>query len=529
MMAYQGDMYIQQFDGATADNWSWQQGQQSWGNSYDQLQYDQSQQFDQSQYDCTGCGAACSGGWDYQGWGSTAEQTSQDSVTWGHASAADAPSQSVTTWAHAGTETQPQVQGSTASWAPKTQARDASAVTSATSGSKEVLPDESSCPEPKAGAKLLTELRLAELKRLIDRDAQALRKSVPEAAQEAEVTKDKLQDEAPEHAEQDSDSAGDTTRAPESMEDTPVKSEDAAAAPANGAPKLLVASEKEAQVVQEERRSRASEKAQSSKSSGPPGLASPVEQCHLVLVDFAPESRKYGELPVRAGEEVIVMYAPVEDWIFGWKQSPTPDKGWLPAQCLGIGVSISDAETSDGEEERRQQPSGGRRRGGRGRGGKESSAAAAGATPSSGRKARNDKEAQAQQKAKDSAGDAEAWHHHGNWWSRQRHLKESSAPQPSEARLPAKAADVEKRRPQASTEEQKSQPARPARQLPPAAAAAVAAATADKAPAPAPTSGKAAGRGKGLAERPHRERPALSSLLDRLNKPLVAPKPAGES
>ena len=35
-------------------------------------------------------------------------------------------------------------------------------------------------------------------------------------------------------------------------------------------------------------------------------------QNHRVLVDFTPESRDYGEMPLKAGEEVTVRY-PIEE------------------------------------------------------------------------------------------------------------------------------------------------------------------------------------------------------------------------
>lgn len=291
--------------------------------------------------------------------------------------------------------------------------------------------------EPKAGAELLTELRLAELKRLIDRDAKQLRKT-PDLTEEQGVQ-----------------GSGSAWRG--------------------------------------ERRARARDKGDIPTVEGlfprasAPGLETPKEQHLKVLVDFIPASRNYGEMPVRAGEQVTITYEAIDEWIFGWKRGPRPDEGWLPAVCLGIGVSLSDADTTDEDQPQRAMPA---RRRGRGHG-KDA------ATVSTGRAAQS----QTSQQADNNERESDAWHHHGNWWSKQRHLKSADETPSSTG------------------------PPRVTMRLPPAAAAAVAAATADKGRVlPPPGRASAIEAQKAQVERPQRQRPALSSLLDRLKKPLVAPK-----
>lgn len=248
--------------------------------------------------------------------------------------------------------------------------------------------------EPKGGDEV-TELRLAELKRLIDRDAQALR-SNPKAVLQEQV--------------ESSESTVGTSHAAEPSEACPVLQQDA------------------------------------------PEITGEVK-VHRVLVAFEPKSRQSGEMPLRADEEVTVRYPPTEEWIFGWKGYPAHDQGWIPAQNLGIGVSIE--EYSDDEAEPSPEP-----------------------------------------KAKEKV---EAWHHHGQWWSRQRHLKVDSSSAKKDI------GDV-RRRPQ--TDPAELQQSR-------LASSALAAATAKSQQA-------AKGRGKGgrgTLER--RDRTALSIQLDRLSKPLV--------
>lgn len=262
--------------------------------------------------------------------------------------------------------------------------------------------------EPKAGDEG-TELRLAELKRLIDRDAQALR-STREVQEPMEPQ------------------SGAVSR--EGHEAGPTLQRDAAKS--NVAPP---------------------------NSSAKPGDV----KNHRVLVDFTPESRDYGEMPLKAGEEVTVRYPIEEDWIFGWKGWPVRDQGWLPAQNLGLGVHL------DSEDEVVHEPG-------------------------------------AEIKPKE---EVEAWHHHGNWWSRQRHLKVDQASAKKDI------GDV-RRRPQ--TDPAELQQSR-------IVSNALAAAT-NKQASNAPKGngkGKAGGRGPG-SKRVHRERPALENTLDRLRKPLVPPQ-----
>ncbi|CAE8678266.1 unnamed protein product [Polarella glacialis] len=450
MMAYSGDVYMQQqlFDG---ENWQWngqqwagtgfeQQQQQYDQSQFEQPQYEMPQQYDQSQlYDCSG--------WDYQQQGKFGDQSLQNqlrfhctcvvlvletpdlsrwaagaevpaqasALAW--TAAAEAPAQasaaqSSRIWAAAevpvqgargapadprhnsamwapGTEASACASGRTVSWAEApsaglatssapsagpalaaaatssaSAASAASAKQSAPSSSAPVVasagapassselqpasaaasavsPTSSPVAEPKAGAELLTELRLAELKRLIDRDAQALRKTPQADSKEKEL---------------DSESGG-TTRAPESNEDTPVKGDALLAGAAlvrsavgavareraaDSGHSLLTGSEEpssSASAWRGDRRAKAREKAlaamgEDAQGASPPGLdKEPKDQFFVVLVDFVPDSRKYGELPVKAGDEVAVCYDPVDDWIFGWKRGPQPDEAGSLGGC----------------------------------------------------------------------------------------------------------------------------------------------------------------------------------------------------
>merc|ERR1719215_881151 len=65
-----------------------------------------------------------------------------------------------------------------------------------------------------------------------------------------------------------------------------------------------------------------------------PGLEAPVEQRLIVVADFLPESRNFGEMPVRTGEEIFVSGESLDGWIFGVKRSGGGDEGWLPASAL---------------------------------------------------------------------------------------------------------------------------------------------------------------------------------------------------
>lgn len=143
-------------------------------------------------------------------------------------------------------------------------------------------------------------------------------------------------------------------------------------------------------------------------------------------------------MPISAGEEVTIRYPPSEDWIFGWKDWPEHDEGWIPAQCLGIGISLDEDDVQAAEDRRAgsSQPSSamptlpneaGKKHG------RDVFVYADGAVfkadwqedaldgvsvqnmpPSSGK---------SPVEAKEEKEDAEKWHQHGNWWSKQRHLK----------------------------------------------------------------------------------------------------------
>jgi len=452
-MMLQTDMYMQPSMGSTMQSsnmqgasmqsyegeaW-WSGQQQDWSNAgYDQMQYDQ--QYDVSNWGEYGCFSASA---------ETSQQ--QTKVGWNSSQLQASWSSDVGTSTAGVAQDSSQMAASAGTWVAQARAQSSSWQVS------EAKPSEEPGAEPKAGAELLTELRLAELKRLIDKDAAALKKSPG----------------------REDSSKPESLSAVEDPQEVPAELSEASATRADLARDLARAS---ATGWRMERRAKArAEKEEQTKM--PPGLDLPPEQSRLVLVDFDPVSRKYGEMPVRAGEKVVVNFAPIEDWIFGRKQGDWPDKGWLPAQCLGFGVSLSDAETSAEDDDHQF-----------------------GHRKASGKVRISPEEEKGEE-------DDEAWHHHGNWWSRQRHLKgaelEPKAPKPV---MPPQAVSKDARPKPRSTGVDEHAKQR-------VISAAMAPATADKA-------GKAAGRGKGAVERTVRERTALSNLLDRLNKPLVAPKPA---
>lgn len=331
--------------------------------------------------------------------------------------------------------------------------------------SQQLLPEQSSKPQqrwcetsevagPKAGAELLTELRLAELKRLIDRDSHALKRT-----------------------------EADDSRAP--------TLQDNAALPTSAPPR-------------------------------------PVQR-YVVLADFLPESRTYGEMPVRAGDEVFVREEPTNDWIYGVQMGTRQDEGWFPAMNIGIGLDEDDEECAFSTEADEHAEADWR---GTAEGSCSTGAVGSGHAAGHGRSNRKsgvaDGPVSSTREAADSvpvAADSQSWHQHGNWWSRQRHLKVSAKGQSCTEeewhRRHTKEADTESIETRATATT--------------SAASAVSAvsfssASGSSAPSPAQVGcGRGTGRGggRGLAER--RTRPCLSSLMDRLNKPLqVVSKPSAK-
>lgn len=130
-------------------------------------------------------------------------------------------------------------------------------------------------PDPKVGANLLTELRMAELKRLIDRDSAEFKEA---SAMVSIIRAASVETETPKTVEREVE-----------KEETRVEPREAA-----------------------------------------------VEQCLKVILDYEPENRSYGEMPVTVGEEIWVDAEPLSEWIYGKKRSSPPEEGWLPAFALGI-------------------------------------------------------------------------------------------------------------------------------------------------------------------------------------------------
>eukprot|EP00929_Paragymnodinium_shiwhaense_P114148 TRINITY_DN82485_c0_g1_i1.p1 TRINITY_DN82485_c0_g1~~TRINITY_DN82485_c0_g1_i1.p1 ORF type:complete len:537 (+),score=139.79 TRINITY_DN82485_c0_g1_i1:89-1699(+) len=536
MLQYGGDAYTAYMSQYGADDgWTWDAS--SWGaTGYDQMSSEVPYSWD--------------GGWGYdEQWGASVSASSE---AWGNTAATGGADSSAS--------------GANAEAAAISAAADAT-------GSSE---------GPKCGAELLTDLRLAELKRLIDRDAKALRSP----AEGSDFDCDFWGSSAPSRA---------TTRAPESNEDTPEKlpesSEDGLAGAIRRRVSLggvevegVSAAEAAAKALAEEIQ------ADLTNTSAVAAVASPAaedtdavmsneteelpelpsrtlevvpevqevlqevhEQLFVCLADFMPETRDYGELPLRTGEEVFVSGEVSSGWIFGVKRGPKGiEEGWLPASALGIGDT--DDEDKQEEEEilpppvRTRWSHGGRR--GRdhredlghrhrealgGYGGGRSSASSASASKGGG--ARGDRSGG---KAAGSSLKEDNWYEHGNWWSKQRHLSLAQAPKmppPPPVRQPAPLAPTQRpghQRNQASDERARLRGGK-----------APAAAGSGKQPskggqrnagerggggsAAAGQAGSNKGSGKPAPadtkrERPHRDRPALTSMLDRLNKPLELKK-----
>lgn len=417
--------------------------------------------------------------------------------------------------------------------------------------SAQSLGESQQAQEPKVGAELLTELRLAELKRLIDRDAKAppppfggpaagaRQRRVPQLAASHDVERGERGERGERRVSDSERSAECTTRAPDSNEDTPKKLAHLAAVarPGDGAGEAEPRSP--AEVVELER--------------------------YVVLADFEPHTREHGEMSVRLGEEVFVRGGEQRGWIFGIKRTTEFDQGWLPAEALGIDCASNDSDAEGGIEEPRQA-----RRSGRAEGADDRNASEQRSAPSAsggsrgcrgGKKAakrtqdgdvHDDDDAELWQEKQRSglesrkeqreSHDSEAWHHHGNWWSKQRHLRSGKEPPPREEQRPqprrgkgggsggqrggsgACGALVDEWTDHSSW----------AASAAPATASSRSAAkergSAKNSSAAAVASTKGSGKGGAAlpervprGERVPRERPALTSLLDRLNKPLVAP------
>jgi len=389
-------------------------------------------------------------------------------------------------------------------------------------------------PVLKVGAELLTELRLAELKRLIDRDAKALRASSETLEIESSARS----------------SADCTTRAPdsneESFQDSPTKEDTASAHSARQAAtsEPSAAPELASGFVDD--------------APPPPGLDAPEEQCYAAVADFTPETRNYGEMPVRIGEEVFVSGEALDGWIFGVKRdsSGEQDEGWLPASALNIeetelefdtramhasshssGASRQDhPQQHQRQQQQQQQQQGSSSAPGGSRNGRRGGAAQQqqqlqqqqqqhrGSASGQGRKGGGRLEPHGKGVGK-SDDHGEPWHQHGNWWSKGRHLSAASKDPHSQAASGGHAGG-------------RKGPSRPAPPPPPAPWSDEESNSRQAASGRGARRGKASGGGSGAGaasrednrpkERQPRERPALTSMLDRLNKPLVAPKNSDE-
>lgn len=547
MMSYNGDVYQGYAGSYESEAWGW--GQQSWGPGYDQ---------NQMQYDCSG--------WEYQqtgemqqmqsphheqpnsemeqhpqpehqehGYGYECPQVDQSHYGMVGPMVGDPNNCQVQTGMSPGHQMPTgnqmgQQQGQIlppSQPAPEERSTEQSTQQSQWNGSQ----GQQNSPSPTAGAEILTELRLAELKRLIDRDAQAIKQQ------------DKV---APE---------------PESKEPLHFREEKITRE------QLFVARHRDEPPSYQRPAGRTPANYPSEDDIHRPGTKAshpqPLGERYVVLASFSPENRRYKELPIQAGDEVWVSSEPVSEWIWAVKRHPFHDEGWVPAMHIGIGVDSDDEDYGYSDEDHhrvdhrnhgdhrwedaRYSPNiaGWRGPSSRENGGKEIMAlleqaswdAANSRGPREGKGARRPA---AQPTWKGGPGgwpeddprwpeppeerdEEEPWHHHGNWWSKQRHLKIGEEGGKGEGPMgmmqpllrqgrmddgpgPMKGGG---RWAQEWQHEEMDMGRRFDRM---------------SAPMMGKGPGPVKGNGKGPVERPQRQRAALSSLLDRLNKPLVAVK-----
>lgn len=418
---------------------------------------------------------------------------------------------------------------------------------------------------PHAGAELLTDLWLTKLKRLIDNDAQELRGH--SGASGADMESDR--------------SADCTTHTPLTSEFT-----SSSAAGGSGVSTTSATAAAEAAAVVVPRKASAVAAPSSGQLCGDrggdrqaaPRLEVPEEKVFMALGDFHPESRQHGEMPISTGETVLVSGEVRDGWIFGTKLDEagnTLDEGWLPASALDM--EDGDLAFADQLLQEDRQPEAqtnneaapdSRRARARRSGGQHADAAGypvANGTSSPGNR-KGGRQGQAAVPVKDSAHadtdstaaekELDPMLNHVFWWSKQGHLKKQK--QQEEARVQFNPRPQQKQQQQ----QQKQQPRAPepqqhhqqyhkgGQQKQPHQQQKGGKGVANR---PAACGGKPKGGGRGgstasaskgvasattvptaprappawgrpMRDRPVRERPALTSLLDRLNKPLEAPK-----
>mmetsp|Transcript_57333 Transcript_57333/g.136277 ORF Transcript_57333/g.136277 Transcript_57333/m.136277 type:complete len:628 (-) Transcript_57333:57-1940(-) len=608
MMSYNGDTtyagYVQAYDSSyDNESWGWEGTGQQWNSTYDQS-YDQS--YDPS-YDQTAYGQS----YEQQSYDQAYEQVSYDCTSWdGYTTQSVQSAQMVTSmdsgWDASGRKVE-------ASW-------------DASSG-------------PKMGAELLTEMRLAELKRLIDRDAEALKsedinghghKGKPYTGREEVHTLQKTSplptssvnaapwpvpaDQSLQHTRPLSTNSANalpwgpvsadvaplpkTSPLPTSSVNAapwpvpaeaaplpktsplPTSSVNAAPWPAPGqdVPSLPTTSPLPSTSINAAPWTSTSVQFSSTSqaSADPPALPRPREAAttapslgkpYKVLATYEPQTQKYGEMPVTAGDEVFVSEDPQSGWIYAVKRGKSPSgigaSGWVPANALGINAHIpEDLDSSPDASASQARPSFGEhttsrqgRRGPRMRAKNEMPASQAQSTGSSSKKNDSQNWNSYHEGSSYKNVEDEPWHEHGNWWSKQRHLKDSVKASSME---PRSAEPSEGRRPM--SEINRKEPVKydtwkeplPRRELEKGGKKGCSKGSFVKGDRDrdrderwerddrwdydydridrTDKGGKGGSYGKSTPlrhpERTPRERPALQQTLDRLNKPLVAPKPA---
>lgn len=392
-------------------------------------------------------------------------------------------------------------------------------------------------PPPAANGNSLTDQRLAELRRLIDRDAQAIRRTevVPQPVKMVEP--DRF--EAP-------------MRHPEELayqEHRPPAHMQAPHAPFSeqhyGGQRHEILRGHVPADYDEQRGAKAEPGCQPKQRA--------LGECYVVHMSFKPENRNYRELPVMEGEEVYISSEPVKEWIWATKVNPF-DEGWVPAmnilppktQRRDVPEEYGYSDEEEPRHDRRwvEEPwppaEGGPRPGPRevarndgkkimalleqatwevrareGKGGKGRGAAPMWKGGAGGWAEEN----QRLQHEEDRREEDEPWHHHGNWWSKQRHLKANEdggrmegppAPMSRPNRIELASSVPAKGGGHRVPEWDLPYESRLYERMPPP--------SMGKGPPPVK------GAGKGPAERPQRQRQALSSLLDRLNRPVTGSK-----
>jgi len=296
--------------------------------------------------------------------------------------------------------------------------------------------------EPKVGLESMAELRLAELKRLIDLDADALRQSSEAAVQQpgtwaetratAASSKDATRGLGATKFDKTKENAG-GKEVKNSGGIGPDMAAGVGAHHVRARNKMWRGAEAD-KAVGNKQPAKAAEGGGTSAHQNTKELQGHNKtRCSTVLHDFFPDSRGYGEMPIRAGEKLYTDDNPVKDWIFATRRGLDAEEGWVPASAVGLSGDAT-AQDEDAEAAKHahrgpnkivQQPTcrASRSKGGAPVGGSTSEKSVPGtkqvwSPANSGKPRRLPEYGQGSSEL-----DAPLSHHHRNWRSRQRHLK----------------------------------------------------------------------------------------------------------